>query len=464
MNCLIILVGISIFSAIYWIFKSDIAQFYSKKSAEFLDYYFWIIPVGIATVFFMIFDYYLRGLHKNLVSVFLQEIVLRCVTLTLLCLFAFEIITFDQFLVYNLLGYFVPTVFLLIYLIRIGEFHLSIKSITIPKRFRKILLNFSLFSYINTLTTLLVISLDTMMIASFIGLTATGVYTNIIYLTSAIQVPYRSVVRVSSPLIAKYWKEKNIPEMLPDYKNKLVSSYEWVNQNGLEKNPHMFFAPDLVDLIQSTPGMEIGTHTYSHYYCQEKGQTVTQFESDLKKANEIAISKGITIEALVFPRNQFNADYMDVCKSMGIKTVRTNPSCWYWDATKKDTLIIKILRTGDAWLPINRKSVVPLHEIDSTTEPMQLPASRLYKAWTNNSFLNALKMRRIFSEMTEAAKTGACYHLWWHPHNLGYHPNECLNELSSIVNHYKMLHNKYGMLSLNMKELRNHLKTIDNAA
>lgn len=259
------------------------------------------------------------------------------------------------------------------------------------------------------------------------------------------------------------WK-KNIPEMLPDYKNKLVSSYEWVNQNGLEKNPHMFFAPDLVDLIQSTPGMEIGTHTYSHYYCQEKGQTVTQFEADLKKANEIAISKGIKMEALVFPRNQFNADYMDVCKSMGIKTVRTNPSCWYWDTTKKDTLIIKILRTGDAWLPINRKSVVPLHEIDSTNEPLQLPASRLYKAWTNNRFLNALKMRRIFSEMTEAAKTGACYHLWWHPHNLGYYPNECLNELSSIVNHYKMLHNKYGMLSLNMKELRNHLKTIDNAA
>ena len=239
MNCLIILVGISIFSGIYWIFKADIAQFYSKKSAEFLDYYFWIIPVGIANVFFMIFDYYLRGLHKNLVSVFLQEIVLRSVTLTLLSLFAFEIITFDQFLIYNLLGYFVPTVFLLIYLIRLGEFHLSIKSITIPKRFRKILLNFSLFSYINTLTTLLVISLDTMMIASFIGLTATGVYTNIIYLTSAIQVPYRSVVRISSPLIAKYWKEKNIPEMQKLYQKvsslgMLIGTFSfsiiWINR------------------------------------------------------------------------------------------------------------------------------------------------------------------------------------------------------------------------------------------
>ena len=258
--------------------------------------------------------------------------------------------------------------------------------------------------------------------------------------------------------------EKNIPEVIPDYKNNEVSSYEWFKQHGLHENPNMFFAPDLVELIKSTPGMEVGTHTYSHYYCQEKGQTVTQFAADLKKANQIAISKGITIESLVFPRNQFNADYMHLCKSMGIKSVRTNPSRWYWDTSKKDTLIIKIMRTGDAWFPLNTKSVVPLNEIDITTEPLQLPASRLYRAWTNNRLLNALKMRRIFSEMTEAAKTGACYHLWWHPHNLGYHPNECLTELSSIINHFKMLQNKYGMLSLNMKELGNHLKTVGNAA
>ncbi len=213
MNCLIILLGIIIFTSIYWFFQEDISKFYSQKSADFLDYYYWIIPVGIANVYFMIFDFYLRGLHKNIISIFLQEILLRSITLALLCLFAFEIISFHQFLIFNMLGYFFPTTILLLYLLKIKEFHFSFSSITIPRRFRKILWNFSLFSYINTLTTLIVISLDTMMIASFIGLTATGVYTNIIYLTSAIQVPYKSVLRVSSPLIAKYWKERNLPEM-----------------------------------------------------------------------------------------------------------------------------------------------------------------------------------------------------------------------------------------------------------
>jgi O-antigen/teichoic acid export membrane protein len=39
------------------------------------------------------------------------------------------------------------------------------------------------------------------------------VFTNIVYITSAIQVPYKSIIRVSTPLIARYWKEKNIVEM-----------------------------------------------------------------------------------------------------------------------------------------------------------------------------------------------------------------------------------------------------------
>ena len=256
----------------------------------------------------------------------------------------------------------------------------------------------------------------------------------------------------------------NIPEVLPDYENNRVSSYEWGKQNVRDKNADLFFAPGIIDLIQSSPGMEIGTHTYSHYYCQEPGQSVEQFTADLKKAKEMAISKGIEIESLVFPRNQFNKEYMNVCSLMGIKSVRTNPDQWYWDTSKKDTMIVKIMRTGDVWFPINRKSVVPLGEINTTEEPMQLPASRLYRSWTNNRLLNALKMKRIFSEMTTAAKTGGCYHLWWHPHNLGFYPNECLTELSAIVLHYTKLKKKYGMMSLSMSGLRNHLINVESAA
>jgi len=142
---------------------------------------------------------------------------------------------------------------------------------------------------------------------------------------------------------------------------------------------------------------------------------------------------------------------------LGIKSVRTNPNKWYWDTSKKDILVVKIMRTGDVWFPINKKSVVPLGSINVSETPVKIPASRLYRAWSKSRILNALKMKRIFSEMTKAAKTGGLYHLWWHPHNFGYHPNECLMELKAVLQHYTSLRKEYGLLSLNMKGLRNHL-------
>jgi peptidoglycan/xylan/chitin deacetylase (PgdA/CDA1 family) len=258
--------------------------------------------------------------------------------------------------------------------------------------------------------------------------------------------------------------QSNKSVMIPSYDNINVSSYEWYEKNVQKVNRAFLFAPDLVDLIAQTPGMEIGTHTYSHYYCQESGQTVSQFKADLQKAVEIARTKDISIESLVFPRNQFNSEYMEVCYQMGIKSVRTNPDKWYWDTSKEDTLAIKIMRTGDAWLPVNRKSVVPINAIDSTNNPVRIPASRLYRAWTGNRILNKLKMKRIVSEMTKAAKNGGLYHLWWHPHNFGYHPNECLSELEEILQHHVSLQKKYGLLSLNMKGLREYLINRHSAA
>ena len=251
----------------------------------------------------------------------------------------------------------------------------------------------------------------------------------------------------------------NIPSQIPTYQHSARSSYEWFNKQSLDAEVEKcLFAPSLIKLIQSTPGMEIGTHTYSHYYCKEGGQTIDQFKADLQKAIEIANAQNIEISSLVFPRNQFNENYLTVCAELGINAVRSNPSPWFWDANKPESLFKKIFRTGDAWLPLNTKSVVDIKSIDANATVMLLPASRLYKPWTKYEWLNKLKMKRIINEMTSAAKNHAYYHLWWHPHNFGYHPAECLQELTIILKHYQQLNKKFGFTSLNMSNTQQYLK------
>lgn len=217
MNMLIVLIGISIFTLLIFFFNHSIVDYYSEKSKLFTHYYLWVIPLGIANIFFMLFESYLRGLYKNVLPVFLQEIFLRVLIFVLLLLLAGKVIDFNQFFIAHALVYFIPCLVLLIYLIRLKELKFSLRSITVPRRFRKILVYFSMMSYLNSLATLLVISMDAMMIASYIGLEATGVYTTIIYLTSALMVPYRSIIRVSSTLVAKYWQARDMVGMQDIY-------------------------------------------------------------------------------------------------------------------------------------------------------------------------------------------------------------------------------------------------------
>jgi O-antigen/teichoic acid export membrane protein len=213
LNMLIVLFGVIIMSIVVFIFRDTIVYLYQDKSELFVDYYLWIIPIGIAHVYYVLFDNYLRGLHKNTFSVFLNEIVLRIVVTVLLLLLYVKWIGFHEFFIFHALLYFLPTVVLLFYLIRGGELKLSIQSIKISKRFRRLIFYFSGFSYINTLAVLLVISMDAMMIAHYISLKATAIYTTVIYITSAVMVPYRSLIRVSSPLVALHWKNRDMPAL-----------------------------------------------------------------------------------------------------------------------------------------------------------------------------------------------------------------------------------------------------------
>src|SRR5262245_53193541 len=69
------------------------------------------------------------------------------------------------------------------------------------------------------------------------------------------------------------WKA-HMPSVIPTFNSPHVSAYEWIKKNGFYSEEDPFhFAPQLIELIKATPNMEIGTHTYGHYFCLEEGQT-----------------------------------------------------------------------------------------------------------------------------------------------------------------------------------------------
>lgn len=240
-NLLVITVGVIVFTVLAFIFKSQISAHYDK-SPEFVKYYNWFIPIGIAYVYFLLFDNYLRALFKNVISVFLFDVFLRILTAVVLLAYGFQWISFDLLLKISSLIYVIPTLILFAYLIYLKEINAKSWRITIPKRFRKVLFRFSSLSYFNTLGSVIITTIDAMMVAAYLGMAETGIYTTVVFITSFLQVPYRTLVRITTPLVATYWKTKNMVKMQELYQQVssillIISTalfiYVWINREAI---------------------------------------------------------------------------------------------------------------------------------------------------------------------------------------------------------------------------------------
>src|SRR5687768_3402879 len=124
------------------------------------------------------------------------------------------------------------------------------------------------------------------------------------------------------------------PSVKPSYSSPELSAYHFIDNHGIganEKDDPFHFAASLVKKVVDTPYQELGSHTFAHYYCNEVGQTVDQFRADLRAAQQSALIYKKKLRSLVFPRNQFNEEYLRACYDEGFVAVRTNPRDWFWD-------------------------------------------------------------------------------------------------------------------------------------
>ncbi len=205
--------GIIAFSIIAIIFKNQICSLYLEKSPIFVEYYYWFILIGAGSVFYNLVDSYLKSNFQNVLSVFVYEVLLRLLTLTLLLTFYFQIIDFHKFVVLHSFIYFIPGIILFYYIYKSGALFLRPKFIQISKRWKRIMLNFSLFSYSNSLGSQMVLTMDALMIASLSGMSETGVYTTVVFLTSALQVPYKAMARGAQALVPIHWRNRDMNAM-----------------------------------------------------------------------------------------------------------------------------------------------------------------------------------------------------------------------------------------------------------
>ena len=243
-----------------------------------------------------------------------------------------------------------------------------------------------------------------------------------------------------------YFPEEN---MRPTYANKMLSSYRCFSSMEESKEPKCFYAPELIERIAETKGQEIGSHTFSHYYCREEGQTLQQFEADMKAALAIAQDHGYSLTSAVLPRNQCSEPYIAVLRDLGFNAYRDEENDWIHERIGIRPFM-RLLRLADVYFPLTGQGgYIPKNE----NGIWNFAGSRMYKPLLKPLFvMEKMKIRRIKKQMLHAAQKGLVFHLWWHPHNIGIMTDYHMQQLEDIFEYYELLRNQYGMRSMNMHE------------
>jgi hypothetical protein len=249
--------------------------------------------------------------------------------------------------------------------------------------------------------------------------------------------------------------EAHAPSLRPAYTRPELDPY--VETIGLdEEHDPEHLAGSLVDLIAASPGQEVASHTFSHYYCLEPGQNEATFRADLAAAQSIARGRGVELTSLVLPRNQWNPAYADAVLALGFRSIRGPQHTWGHAARQGGgrSLLRRSARLADTYVGVSPPPTTRWNDVLLPSGLCDVPASAFLRPFnTARQRLEPLRLARLRSGMRHAARHGQIFHLWWHPHNFSQHRAENISMLEDVLDEFDGLSTKEGMQSLTMADV-----------
>jgi hypothetical protein len=137
---------------------------------------------------------------------------------------------------------------------------------------------------------------------------------------------------------------------------------------------------------------------------------------------------------------------------LGLRAFRGNERTWFHRARRdaEQNLFVRGARLCDSYVPL---AGAHDHEPIIVEGMVDIPASRFLRPVRKTAALERLRLWRITSAMETAARRRTLFHLWWHPHNFGVDLQQNLAFLRHVLDHFRVLQDRYGMRSMTMAAL-----------
>jgi O-antigen/teichoic acid export membrane protein len=209
LSLVIPLIGAILLGAGLLLFRPSITQYFVERSALLVDYYWFVLPLACAILFFHITTSVVQALYDTVLSSFLMNVVVRVLTALLLVIYFLGWLNFEQFIIIFVANYGLILLALLIYMFRNFEVSLLPNFDFLDRALIKKMFYYSIFAFFGGVASIIVSNVDIIMLSSLAGLEDTGIYAIAFYVGSAITITKSSIYKISSPVIADAFKEKD---------------------------------------------------------------------------------------------------------------------------------------------------------------------------------------------------------------------------------------------------------------
>ncbi|MEQ1798498.1 MAG: polysaccharide biosynthesis C-terminal domain-containing protein [Lacibacter sp.] len=206
-----------------WIFEPLVVQKFSGRSPLFVDYYKWVFPFGLGILLFAVLEAFSGTLRKTIFPAFLRETVFRLLTLLLIAAFLLRLVEFRLFIQLFSFLFLVIVIMLAFSLIRSNQLHFTFTVSRVTKKFKKKILVLGAYVFSGQMIYILSQVMDSIFIASLLGLTQTGIFALASYIANLIQIPQRSIISITLPALSQAWKDKNMIEIDRIYKRSSIN-------------------------------------------------------------------------------------------------------------------------------------------------------------------------------------------------------------------------------------------------
>ncbi len=184
-----------------------------------------VIPMILATVFFHLFDNYYKVLFNAVKGSLYREVYQRVFTLALIVVYYYSAMNFWYFILLYVAGYGLPTLMLLVSLMRDGEFSLKKDQGFVSPGLRREIIHVSFYNIIIGFSNIAILNIDSIMINRLVGLNETGIYSIAFFFGTLVVIPSRILMKISGAFLADAWKDDDLGQIKSIYYKTSINQF-----------------------------------------------------------------------------------------------------------------------------------------------------------------------------------------------------------------------------------------------